>query len=91
MSKELVVKQKYQIIDFKDHCRPSHWNMSGKMDKWRGKIVTIVRIVGVRVPIKEDAGTRKTHSKGWAWQRSDFEEIGDLRDPNIMFSINKRR
>ena len=56
--------------------RPEHWNSSGKMDEWMGKIVTIRKYLEGAINlylIEEDKG--ESLGVGWRWRESDFLPI----------------
>lgn len=56
--------------------RPDHWNISGKMDKWMGKIVTISKYRESDINpylIEEDKG--ENLGGRWRWRESDFLPI----------------
>lgn len=56
--------------------RPDHWNISGKMDKWMGKIVTILKYRESDINpylIEEDKG--ENLGGRWRWRESDFLPI----------------
>lgn len=56
--------------------RPDHWNISGKMDKWMGKIVTILKYRESDINpylIEEDKG--ENLGGRWHWRESDFLPI----------------
>lgn len=94
---KMVVGKKYRIKDFKEI--PSHWNDEGKMDKWRGKTVTMVSIDGV-CKIKEDQGEGLVGSGGWFWKETDFEAVkssgesttegGDVSEKKSKKEVKKR-
>lgn len=56
--------------------RPEHWNSSGKMDEWMGKIVTIRTYIEGAINlylIEEDK--EEFRGDGWCWEESDFLPI----------------
>jgi len=74
-----------QLVRIKNFEKiPSHWNDRGKMNKWRGQIVTIAfgSASNDYFKIAEDHGE-------WSWNSSDFEEVDSNRavDPNILFQM----
>lgn len=87
MMSELKPGMKVRVLPWKNH-RPGHWNCSGEMDKWQGKVVTIYKVKGHRVFIEEDRSDRRYQSTGWAWRISDFTTDGRM-DPNTAFLINR--
>lgn len=56
---------RYKVRRFS--VRPGHWNMSGLMDKWMNKEVTVFIDSDGSIKIKEDPT--------WVWEINDFEEI----------------
>jgi hypothetical protein len=85
--KHIQIGQKYKIITWKNKAdyRPEHWNDSGRMDKWQGRVVTVKRIDDDinRIFIVEDKedGPRlyggDTFREGWVWKLEDFEPIDE--------------
>lgn len=70
------VGDKVRVKKFK--TRPDHWNQHGKMDKYAGKVVTILHIYNSgNIAIYED-------NKMWLWRESDFAPAeftkADLKD-----------
>ena len=56
--------------------RPNHWNISGGMDKWMGKIVTIRKYrKRVRNPYSIEEDKEEYRGDGWYWKESDFLPI----------------
>ena len=54
-----------KVLIKKFDTRPYGWNSSGLMDCWMGKEVTIYKVMGRIVEIRE--------GPGWLWNYDDFE------------------
>jgi len=52
------------------------WNLEGKMDKYKGKIVTISKIDGANFEISEDDRNDRLFGK-WEFEASDIESIAN--------------
>lgn len=63
----IVYKYGKKVRVKKYEKRPLTWNSQGKMDKYMGKIVTMVKF-NRSVKIKEDG-------RYWSWNLSNFEEV----------------
>jgi len=71
--------------------RPSHWNSSGRMDKYKGRVVTICDVYLSRnlpLTIEEDEEF-EVRGKRWKWKATDFERAYevDMSDVDDLFEI----
>ena len=84
MKNKFKVGDRVRIINWKDGQRPKTWNNEGRMDCWRGRVVTIIESSSGSYSIKEDQNSMDRQF-GWNWYEPDFESIEYLEDD--LFSL----
>ena len=81
---DLSIGDRVRIITW--DYRPDHWCEEGRMDDWRGAVVTIVDLARdiEEVYIDDDDGD-------WIWYPHDFEPYHQLpnSNPNIVYRRHK--
>ncbi len=83
---DLHVGMTVRVIDWDSH-RPDHWCEEGRMDDWRGAVVTKADFLekAEEVYIEDDEGE-------WIWYPWDFEPYHKLSiaNPNMRYKRHKQ-
>lgn len=70
--------EKGNIVKVKDK-RGMHWNQSGKMDHWMGKIVKIRKVLLPTIKIEDDTEEySNSDGPGWTWRKTDFVQASNV-------------
>lgn len=76
------------IVKVKDK-RDMHWNQSGKMDHWRGKVVKVRKISSGVIKIEDDRNEfHNSDGAGWTWKKTDFVPASNLEISEYLKTNN---